>query len=92
MHKLHKVYSNNEVYNIQEIRGVGGTLREKNKKDKQQRSFATFCATIWYLSNASLVVSEGSEMPVPRRSAVTGEGNCCEEAPDSLQKIRSTYQ
>lgn len=72
--------------------GWGGHQRQKNKKYKQQRLFATFCATIWYLSNASLVVSEGSDMPVPRRSVVTCEGNDCEEAPDSLQKITSTYQ
>lgn len=44
----------------------------------------TFSATIWYLSNASLV-TKGSEILIPRRSEATVEGNDCEAVTNSLQ-------
>ena len=43
----------------------------------------TFCEITWNLSNASLVVSEGSDIVVARRSVVIGEDNGWEEDPGS---------
>lgn len=47
---------------------------------------ATFCEIIWYLSKASLVFSEASEMPLPTRSEAADEDDGREETPDSFKQ------
>ena len=60
--------------------------------ETQEKGFkATFCAIIWYLSNASLVFREASATLLPARSEAAEDGS--EETPDSFkQKERHQFK
>jgi hypothetical protein len=56
--------------------------------ETQAKGFkATFCAIIWYLSNASLVFREASATLLPARSEAAKDGS--EETPNSFKQKES---
>lgn len=59
-------------FQLRDLKNVG---EGKKIKKKKKRLVATFCATMLYLSRASLVCSEGSKMLLPMRSGAAVDGS-----------------